>query len=108
MSRRTCDQLGVCQGIACATCPSAQPLPKPAPGRDTDAENLAQWQNALLLQALAERADAEERERIAKVSAPLRHGPQSPRNISNAEFLRELLIYTAFFWAVIGLAFCLF
>jgi len=124
MSRHTCHELGICQGIACATCPSAQPWPKPAPGRDTDAENLAQWQNALLAQAQAERADAEERERIAKVLAPLRAvgAPHKPtpwqptkdaidseeRESGNAEFLRALLICTACFWAATGLALWLF
>jgi len=78
MTRYTCDQMGVCKGTACPTCPHDAGLPKGACAqaapvrRETDADNLLQWQNALLAQALAERADAEERERMPKVLAPPR------------------------------------
>lgn len=81
----TCDQMGVCKDTACAACPYTKGLPagqrnQAAPvRRETDADNLLQWQNALLAQALAEQADHEERERMAQVLAPTRRALPTPR-----------------------------
>jgi hypothetical protein len=129
MTRYTCEEMGVCKGTACPTCPHDAGLPKgqcaqAAPvRRETDAQNLLEWQNAMLAQALAERQDAEDRERMLKVLAQPRPKlkPFPPpwqrtkdaidsdeRELGNAEFLRALLICTACFWAVIGLALWLF
>jgi len=44
---RTCDQLGVCQHIACGQCPMVHTAPR----RESEAEAFEKWQRGLLEQA---------------------------------------------------------
>ena len=126
MSRYTCEEMGVCKDTGCDTCPHTAGLPagpcnQSAPvRRETDSDNLLEWQNTLLAQALAEQQDAEDRERMLKVLAPPKPRPFPPpwktkeaveleeRGSDYADFVRELVIYTVYLFGAMGIAMLIF
>lgn len=76
--------------------------------RVSDAEALAQWERALLNEALAEEAKAAERARFAKVLAPPKAGPaqskpKAPKSdFDHASFLEDITRKAC----ILGIAVC--
>ena len=91
----TCEQMGVCRGTNCPTCPHTE-----TQWRESDAVNFAQWEKGLLAQAEAELKDFEERQRVLQVLGPPKTKPagnhmqpddvHEPSTSDHLQFLREL------------------
>ena len=106
----TCEQMGVCRGTNCPTCPHTalaqwyqeheRTIQAQAQRRESDAENLAQWEQGLLAQAEAELDDFEERQRVLQVLGPPKTKPaghhtqpddvHEPSTSDHLQFLSEL------------------